>query len=70
MQKFITWRITRDGEQSAEIRHSKRSAVIQYNKDSARSDLKENGWSVSEDAEPWARRMVGLKAFLDLGERD
>jgi hypothetical protein len=67
---FIVWQTDKDNVTTAEKKVSKRAAVIVYNKLATRTDLKECGWSVSEDAYPHVRRAVGLKPFLDLGEKD
>lgn len=66
---FIVWTEARDGEVKAERKKSKLAAVRAYNKITG-ADLKAYGWSVSEDAHPQVRRAVGLKPFLELGERD
>lgn len=57
---FIAWRETHSGEVTAELKKSKRAAVMQYNKDSRRNDLKECGWTLSKDAYLHVRRAASL----------
>lgn len=68
---FIVWTEDRDGNVTAERKNSKRAAVMAYNKIAKRDhDLKEYGWAESTSAGPVERRAVGLKPFLELGEKD
>lgn len=70
MAKYIVWTTNRDNVVSAALKQSKRAAVMAYNKLGGDPEIKEYGWSISDSAGPAERRAVGLKPFLDLGERD